>query len=135
MNEDQARKLHAEELAAAIRRHAANWMRADAVSAPYDGQDVITESVRLALWRLGYGHLDPTGRAEPAYVQSPTQHEVPDPAMAVRLGEHVRSSRAEAAAIAGTDPLGANVLRARADMISESLFEAGYDESGKPKRR
>ncbi|RYD97172.1 MAG: hypothetical protein EOP61_16975, partial [Sphingomonadales bacterium] len=90
MNEDQARKLHAQELVAAIRRHAADWMRADALSAPYDGQDAITESARLALWRLGYGHLDPTGQPEPAHLQSPLRDEVPTPAIAAHLSDLAR---------------------------------------------
>lgn len=114
----------------AIRLHAANWMRADAVSAPYDGRDVITESVRLALWRLGYGHLDPTGRPEPVHVHKPVDDEVPDPAFAARLGDMVRRSREEAAAITLADPIGATVLCAKAAMISESLVAAGYDETG-----
>ena len=131
MNEDRARKALAEELVQAIRLQAASWMGADASIARYDGRDVVTESTRLALWRLGYGHLDPTGRAEPAHLKWPVRDEVPEPAAAARLGDLVRRHRAEAAAIDGVDPVRAAVLRAKADMISECLFEAGYDQSGK----
>jgi hypothetical protein len=131
MNEDQARKAHAQELVKTIRRQAAAWMGADAMIAPYDGRDVITESTRLDLWRLGYGHLDPTGRGEAVHFKWPVQDGVPDPAMAARLGDLVRDHRAEAAAIEGADPVGATILRAKADVISECLVEAGYDESGR----
>lgn len=134
MNEDNARLAHAKELVEMIRAQARTWMRADQLTAPYDGKDVITESTRLALWRLGFGHLDPTDQPEPAQFKYSVHDEIPEPVMAQRMGALARRHRAEAAEVEASDPIGATILRAKADMISESLIEAGYDADGEPRR-
>lgn len=51
---------------------------------------------------------------------------------AARIAARLRQHRVTAASLAVSDPIGSEIHSAKADLISQSLREEGYDEDGKP---